>query len=112
MLLHTSHRLRVRRDGTGLLTVTRSTLRWLGPRWKPKRLGLHVPYLIAFCGIWPSNLQPTHQSMILSALISNDCGIFSPKILAVLLLMTSSNLVGCSTGRSDGLAPLSIRSTK
>jgi hypothetical protein len=31
--------------------------------------------------------------------------------LAVCKLMTSSNLVGCSTGRSAGLAPLKIRLT-
>ena len=31
--------------------------------------------------------------------------------LAVLRLMTSSNLVGCSMGRSPGLAPLRMRST-
>ena len=30
---------------------------------------------------------------------------------AVLRLITSSNLVGCSTGRSAGFAPLKIRST-
>jgi hypothetical protein len=29
-----------------------------------------------------------------------------PSALATLTLMTSSNLVGCSTGRSAGLAPL------
>src|SRR5947209_1494508 len=34
----------------------------------------------------------------------------SPRALAVLRLMTSSNLVGCSTGKSAGLAPLSILS--
>ena len=28
-----------------------------------------------------------------------------PRALAVLRLMTSSNFVGCSTGRSAGLAP-------
>ena len=31
-----------------------------------------------------------------------------PSALAVLRLMTSSNLVGCSTGRSAGFAPLRI----
>ena len=30
----------------------------------------------------------------------------SPSALAVFILITSSNLVGCSTGRSEGLAPL------
>src|SRR4029079_4429621 len=35
-----------------------------------------------------------------------------PRVLAALRLTTSSNLVGCSTGRSPGVAPLRIRSTK
>ncbi len=34
-----------------------------------------------------------------------------PSALAVLRLMTSSNFVGCSTGRSAGLAPFRILST-
>jgi hypothetical protein len=38
-------------------------------------------------------------------------GIVSPRALAVLMLMTSSNFVGCSTGRSAGLAPFRILST-
>jgi hypothetical protein len=46
-----------------------------------------------------------------SARISTDCGIVSPRAFAVFMLMTSSNLVGCSTGRSAGLAPLRILST-
>src|SRR5262245_39602545 len=33
------------------------------------------------------------------------------KVLAVLRLITSSNVVGCSTGRSPGFAPLRILST-
>src|SRR4029450_12948338 len=51
-------------------------------------------------------------SMTWSARRSNVCGIVSPSALAVLRLMTSANLVGCSTGRSAGLAPLRILSTK
>ena len=35
-----------------------------------------------------------------------------PSAFAVLRLMTSSNLVGCWTGRSAGLAPFNILSTK
>ena len=35
----------------------------------------------------------------------------SPSALAVLRLMTNSNVVGCSTGRSAGFAPLRILST-
>jgi hypothetical protein len=46
--------------------------------------------------------------MIRSALSRSDCGIERPRALAVLRLMISSNFVGCSTGRSPGLAPLRI----
>ena len=46
----------------------------------------------------------------LSARYSNDCGIVMPICFAVLRLITSSNLVGCSTGRSAGLAPFRILS--
>src|SRR5712692_9220787 len=46
-----------------------------------------------------------------SAPTSIDCGIVRPRALAVLRLMTDSNFVGCSTGRSAGLAPLRILST-
>jgi hypothetical protein len=38
-------------------------------------------------------------------------GMVSPNAFAVLRLITSSNLVGCWTGRSPGLAPLRILST-
>ena len=40
-----------------------------------------------------------------------DGGMVKPSALAVLRLTTSSNVVGCCTGRSAGLAPLAIRST-
>ncbi len=51
-------------------------------------------------------------SITWSARHRTDCGIVSPIALAVLRLITSSNLVGCSTGRSPGLAPFRILSTK
>ena len=38
-------------------------------------------------------------------------GMVRPRALAVLRLMTSSNFIGCSTGRSAGLAPFKILST-
>jgi len=38
-------------------------------------------------------------------------GIVMPRAIAVLRLITSSYLVGCSTGNSAGLAPLRILST-
>ena len=43
-----------------------------------------------------------------SALIITTGGIARPRALAVLSLIISSNLVGCSTGRSAGLAPLVV----
>ncbi len=46
-----------------------------------------------------------------SARMRTDWGIVRPMALAVLRLMTSSNVVGCSTGRSAGLAPFRILST-
>jgi hypothetical protein len=38
-------------------------------------------------------------------------GIVKPVCFAALRLMMNSNFVGCSTGRSAGLAPLRILST-
>src|SRR6266545_2891211 len=43
-----------------------------------------------------------------SARSSIDWGMVSPSALAVLRLITSSYFVGCSMGRSPGLAPLRI----
>ena len=48
--------------------------------------------------------------IIWSARSNTDGGIARPSAFAVLRLITSSNLVGCSTGKSAGLAPLSILS--
>ncbi len=50
-------------------------------------------------------------SMIWSARSKSVCGIVRPSAFAVFMLMTSSNFVGCSTGRSAGLAPLRILAT-
>jgi len=52
-----------------------------------------------------------HYWISSSARPSTDGGIVRPRAVAVLRLMTSSNVVGCSTGRSAGLAPLRILST-
>jgi hypothetical protein len=46
-----------------------------------------------------------------SARLRMDGGIVKPSAAAVFRLTTSSNLVGCSIGRSLGLAPLRILST-
>src|SRR6516165_4793538 len=48
-------------------------------------------------------LMPVHHSIALSAV--------APRLLAVLRLMTSSNLVGAWTGRSPAFSPLRMRST-
>lgn len=54
----------------------------------------------------------TCHSITRSARSMTDRATVSPSTLAVLRFTTSSNLVGCSTGRSPGLAPFSILSTK
>src|SRR5262245_66489929 len=43
-----------------------------------------------------------HHSITSSAVICMISGTVRPSVLAVLRLMTSSNLVGCNTGKSDG----------
>src|SRR5512138_230868 len=57
------------------------------------------------------SLDPVGYWITSSACASTDCGIVRPSVFAVFRLITSSNLVGCSTGRSPGLAPLRILST-
>src|SRR5262245_21156989 len=56
-------------------------------------------------------LAPPHHSMTSSARASNMAGTSRPSALATVRLMTNSNLVGCSTGRSPGFAPRRILST-
>ena len=50
-------------------------------------------------------LGGTFYSISSSARARRDCGTVSPSAFAVLRFMISSNLSGCSTGRSAGLAP-------
>src|SRR5262249_7076910 len=52
----------------------------------------------------PNELPPPH-SITSSARASSDGGKSRPIALAVLRFTTSSNLVGCSTGRVAGMAP-------
>src|SRR5262245_62686681 len=52
------------------------------------------------------------HSITPSARTKNVSEIARPSALAVLRLTMSSNFVGCSIGRSAGLAPLRMRSTK
>ena len=72
---------------------------------------LHVFFLcLAPLDTGHVTLAPSHL-ITLSALASTFGGIVRPICLAVFRLMMNSNLVGCSTGRSAGLAPLRILST-
>src|SRR5262245_23494720 len=58
-----------------------------------------------------SHEAAANHCMTSSARSSSDGGMVRPSALAVLRLITSSYLVGCSIGRSPGLAPLIMRST-
>src|SRR5262249_43050268 len=51
------------------------------------------------------------HSITSSARATRVAGTSRPSALAVFRLSTNSNLVGCCTGRSAGLAPLRMRST-
>src|SRR5262249_16053857 len=55
-------------------------------------------------------LAPPH-SIASSAMASRPGGKLSPNALAVLRLITNSNLVDCRTGRSAGFWPLIMRPT-
>jgi hypothetical protein len=55
-------------------------------------------------------LAPVH-SITSSAATCSVSGTVRPSLLAAFKLMTSSNFVGCTTGRSLGWAPLRIRPT-
>src|SRR5262249_4120935 len=54
--------------------------------------------------------EPPH-SITSSARASTEGGIVRPSALAVLRLISKRSFVGCSTGRSAGLAPLMILAT-
>src|SRR6516225_4113149 len=57
------------------------------------------------------NVWKVDYSITSSASASRVGGIVMPSDRAVLRLMTNSNLIGRSIGRSDGLAPLRILET-
>src|SRR5262249_39742164 len=58
----------------------------------------------------PESITCAHSTSS-SARRSSDGGIVNPRLFAVLTLTMSRTFVGCSTGRSLGLAPLRILST-
>src|SRR5262249_13945762 len=55
------------------------------------------------------DLAPLHHSITSSAATSSLSGTVSPSILAVEALMTNSNLLDSTTGKSGGFAPLRMR---
>src|SRR5262245_50660485 len=57
------------------------------------------------------DLAPPDHSITSSARVSSVDGTDKPRALAVVRLMTRSNLIGCSTGTSAGFAPRRILST-
>ena len=79
----------------------------------------HALALLRACRERPSSHRAAEQrdevapfhSITSSASANNLSGIVRPSALAVFRLMTSSNLVGCITGRSIGFSPLRIRPT-
>ena len=56
----------------------------------------------------PRDELPSFHWITSSAVAKSASGTVRPSALAVLRLMTRSNLVGCTTGRSAGLVPLRI----
>src|SRR3974377_2352877 len=55
---------------------------------------------------------PPPHSMTSSAVVSSEGGTVRPNIRAVSALMTSSNFVACTTGKSAGFSPLRLPTTK
>jgi hypothetical protein len=73
---------------------------------------LEVPERSSFRSDRTSFAGAFTYSITSSAIAQSLSGIWTPIASAVRRLITSSNLVGCSTGRSAGLAPLKILSMK
>src|SRR5262245_22227730 len=59
----------------------------------------------------PCDERTPGHSMTSSARARSECGTVRPRALAVVRLITSSILVGCSTGSSPGFVPRKILST-
>src|SRR5262245_14530960 len=57
----------------------------------------------------PASLHRCNHSITSSAMASRPGGKLRPNALAVLRLITNSNLLDCMTGRSAGFSPLRIR---
>jgi len=83
----------------------------VGFRPRAFRSGLRIGSLSLLSSSWSRRSEWPSYSITWSARSRSACGIVRPRALTVLRLTTSSNLVGCSIGRSAGRAPLRIRST-
>jgi hypothetical protein len=75
---------------------------WAGPVGHPREMSAFNP---------KRTFASCVYSITLSARSRIEFGILIPSVLAVFRLTTRSNLVGCSTGKSAGLAPFKILST-
>src|SRR6266481_4445810 len=90
-----------------------ATIRRARPRW-PEEPDHRRRWLLCARRHRPRDCPAAEQrderaalhSITSSAVESSVAGIVRPSILAVSALMTSSNLVACTTGKSAGLAPL------
>src|SRR5262249_54107342 len=56
-----------------------------------------------------NEVAPPDHSITSSAMASSVDGTVRPRMRAVSTLMTSSNLVACTTGKSEGFSPLRMR---
>src|SRR6516162_11474169 len=63
------------------------------------------------CPLWVKSRHPSRHSITSSAVASRVGATVRPSVLAVLRLMTNSNLLGCWTARSAVFSPLRMRST-
>jgi hypothetical protein len=100
--------------GAGVLDAPAS-IAGLLPLYPQQRTKSVVPWRMALCATFCREQMQQSQSAEPYSITSLarkriDCGIVSRSAFAVLRLMRSSNLVGCSTGRSAGLAPFNILS--
>src|SRR5262245_40901439 len=90
-----------------------SSVRLLLPTWgKPRQLDKQYTDLGHSRTAKQRDELAAFHSITSSARASSVGGMSRSSALAVVTLMTRSNLVGCSTGMSPGFAPCSILCTK
>jgi hypothetical protein len=77
-----------------------------------KRFQITHPPFLDLSWRYRDELPPSHHSITSSARDRIEAGAITPSAFMEARLMMSSSLVGNSTGRSPGLSPFSILSTK